>query len=259
MKLTRTLLAPFFISGLLLSNVSCAADADNNNGPDAKELEKYWAPVLEGSKITAVKPSPIKGLWEIQTGPHIFYTNESGDKIIIGDLISMENDAPVSLTETGREAARIAAIKELHPKDFIIYPAKKAKHNIYVFTDADCVYCRKFHAQRKELTDAGITVNYLAMPRTPPGSPSYTKAIAIWCSKDRQTAFDAAVEEEFKDADKTCEAGEKIVDRDVALARSFGANGTPTIILESGERIPGFIPAPELIKYLSDEEKAESQ
>jgi thiol:disulfide interchange protein DsbC len=257
MKINRSLFTSILLSGLMLTNVSCAADSDK--GPQAKDLDQRWTSVLDGAQITEVRPSPINGIWEVQAGPHIFYTNEAGDKLIIGDIITMEKDAPVNLTEQERGQARLATIKALNPEDFIVYAAKKPKHNLYVFTDADCVYCRKFHEQRQELMDAGITINYIAMPRTPPGSPSYKKSVAIWCAKDRQAAFNEAVKDELKDVETSCEAGEKIVAADVTLARNFGVSGTPALIFEDGTLVPGFLPAAELINYFDEQDKASSK
>lgn len=249
-------LATSLLIGLFISNVSCAAEnAGEAKGPNVEDLTSHWKVVLDGTPITAVKPSAMDGLWEVQAGGHVFYTNQSGDKLIIGDMLMMRDGQPVNLTEEERQGERAALLKTLNPKDFITFAAKDPKHTIYVFTDADCGYCRKFHEQRQELMDNGITINYLAMPRTPEGTPSYNKAVSIWCAKDRQAAMTEAKEDKLKDTNELCDDGKRIVAQDVALATSFGARGTPTIILQNGEIIPGFIPAENLIEYFNATKK----
>jgi thiol:disulfide interchange protein DsbC len=221
--------------------------------PNAESLQKEWGDLLQGTTIDDIKPSPIDGLWEVDAGAHVFYSNEKGDKLILGDILIVEpKEGIVNLTEERRMETRLSTIKSLDLKDMINYKAKKPKHDLYVFTDPDCGYCRKFHNERSELLDAGINIHYLAMPRTPPGSPSYNKSVSIWCADDRQKALTDAKKDAFKNGNKTCAAGEKIVARDVKLARQFGAQGTPTLVLDTGEVIPGYVPAKEIIGYYEE-------
>lgn len=246
---------PLFYTVTLLSLCIGSAIA----APTAKTLEKNWSEVLSGSKINHIEASPIDGLWEVDAGAHVFYSNEKGDKLIFGDILSLDpKEGYVNLTEERRMGTRMDAIKALNPKDMISYNAKNSKHDIYVFTDPDCGYCRKFHNERADLLKAGISIHYLAMPRTPPGSPSYNKSVAIWCAPDRQKALTDAKKDAFKDESKTCSAGEKIVATDVKLAREFGAQGTPTIVLDTGEVVPGYVPAEKIIEYYNENAKKTS-
>lgn len=228
--------------------------------PSAESLEKNWGEILQNTPIDDIRPSPIAGLWEVQAGAHVFYSDNKGDKLIFGDLLSLDaTSGYVNVTEEHRMETRMKVLESINPKDMITYPAKNAKHDVYVFTDPDCGYCRKFHNERDELIDAGINVHYLAMPRTPPGSPSYNKSVAIWCSPDRQKAMSQAKRDMFKNEDKTCAAGEKIVAADVKMARQFGAQGTPTIVLDTGEVVPGYVPSEEIIGYYEEYDETASK
>ena len=74
----------------------------------------------------------------------------------------------------------------------IVYPAKgKAKHVIYVFTDASCPYCHKLHENLPEINEKGIEVRYIAWPRGEQFMPTME---AVWCSADRKAAFNQAVQ-----------------------------------------------------------------
>ena len=242
---------------LFVASAFSALVAPAWGAPDKDTLQKQWKELLGDNKIESIQAGPIDGLYEVDSGSQLFYTNEKGDKLIFGDILALNAKTGFdNLTEERREQMRVQLLKSLDKNDMITFAAKEPKHSIYVFTDPDCGYCRKFHEQREALLDGGITINYLAMPRTPEGTPSYNKSVAIWCAKDRKEALTLAKEDKFKDTEKTCPEGEKIVATDVALARQFGAQGTPTIVLENGQVIPGYIPAEKLIEYYSEQAKA---
>lgn len=50
------------------------------------------------------------------------------------------------------------------------------KTAIYVFTDADCGYCRKFHSEIDEVNALGIEVRYLPWPRSEQTMPIMEKS-----------------------------------------------------------------------------------
>jgi thiol:disulfide interchange protein DsbC len=98
----------------------------------------------------------------------------------------------------------------------------------------------------------GITINYLFYPRAGKGSESYSKAVSVWCSKDRNVALTAAKKDQ-KIPTSTCP---NPVDEHMALAGAFQVNGTPMIVTEKGNIQPGYVPAQELAEILDAENKA---
>ncbi|MFI4955565.1 MAG: DsbC family protein, partial [Gammaproteobacteria bacterium] len=197
-KLRHLFITNAVMCTLAMSSV-WAADTPSNAGPDAETLKKQWGELLQDAEISKIKPASIPGLWEVDAGSHIFYATEKGDKLVFGDILALDPKAGyVNQTEESRQAIRLQILKDLDKNDMITFAAKDSKHNIYVFTDPDCGYCRKFHEERDAILNGGITINYLAMPRTPKGTPSYNKSVAIWCAKDRQQALTEAKEDKFK-------------------------------------------------------------
>lgn len=95
----------------------------------------------------------------------------------------------------------------------------------------------------------GVRIRYLAFPRAGIPSSSYDKYVSAWCSEDQQTAMSKA-----KDG---VEIPKKICDNPVqaqfALGRSVGVRGTPSLILESGELVPGYVSPPQLLEILEDD------
>jgi thiol:disulfide interchange protein DsbC len=97
-----------------------------------------------------------------------------------------------------------------------------------------------------ELNRLGVRVRYLMYPRGGPGSESWAKAEAVWCSADRRDALTRAKAGETVTARK-CQSQ---VEKHYALGRDLGIRGTPGIITDRGDYIGGYLPAPQLLERL---------
>ena len=236
-RLIVTLLAVLFAAPL-------ASRADE--AIDAK-LAARLRTVLPDAAITSVKPAPIPGLYEVMLGPTVLYMTPDAKYVFKGDVIDL--DGRVNLTDQLRTQARVAAFHQVGDTSAITFAASggKAKHSIYVFTDIDCGYCRKMHQQIKVLNDGGVTVNYLAFPRTGLDSESYDKAVAVWCAADPKVALtEAKLGKRVKSA--KCD---NPVAKHFHLGEAMGVHGTPAVYSEAGEELGGYIPAQELIQILN--------
>jgi thiol:disulfide interchange protein DsbC len=89
-------------------------------------------------------------------------------------------------------------------------------------------------------------VRYLAYPRAGVGSPSYDKAVSVWCAKDRHKAMDEA-KRGTTPPKASCDAPVKA---HMALGASVGVTGTPAIVLEDGTLMPGYLPPQKLAAAL---------
>ena len=138
-------------------------------------------------------------------------------------------------------------LQKIDETSLIKFSPKEIKYKIYVFTDVDCGFCRKFHNQIASYLDEGIQVNYLAFPRSGTESETYKKMSIAWCSANKQEVLTGLKEDKsFEQID--CE--DNPIKTHFELAKSIEIQGTPTIISQSGFTIPGYIEAKELIKYL---------
>jgi thiol:disulfide interchange protein DsbC len=95
-----------------------------------------------------------------------------------------------------------------------------------------------------------VRVRYLFFPRTGPDTESWAKADAVWCSADRNAAFTSAKLGKKLDLKKKC-AGSPVAG-EYELGREVGITGTPGIVLESGELIPGYLSPPQLIAHFKE-------
>jgi thiol:disulfide interchange protein DsbC len=223
-----------------------AADA----GEVEQQIRNSLQVLLPGVVPDSVSETPIPGIYEVMFGPRLMYITGDGRYVMQGSLIDLEKRE--NLTEPRLKTAKLKAIEAIGEDKMIIFGPSAAKHTITVFTDVDCGYCRKLHSEIDQYNDLGIRVRYLLYPRAGERSDSYNKAVSAWCADDRKAALTASKQGK-KIESRTCD---NPVDEHLALGRQFGLQGTPTIVLESGETIPGYVPASKLIKALEQDKVA---
>ena len=229
-------------TALMLFGLTCVtANADE------EAIRKALSLAMPASKVEAIKPSVIKGLYEAAVGANIYYVSEDGKYLIQGRLVDIA--ARKDLTEEKLNGTRKLAIENMGKENMIIFKAKIPKYTVTIFTDIDCGYCRKLHSELDQYSAEGITIQYLFFPRAGKGSESYNKAVSVWCADDRNVALTAAKKDKSI-AVKTCD---NPIDKHMKLAEDFDVKGTPMIVTEGGNILPGYLPAKQLVEALESE------
>lgn len=206
----------------------------------ADRVRSSLAVLLPDARPDSVNATPVPGLYEVMFGPRLIYMSGDGRYVLQGAMIDLEKRE--NLTEPRLAAAKKRAIEAIGEDNMLIYGDPKSAHTITVFTDIDCAYCRKFHGEMDKLNENGIRVRYLMYPRAGEGSPSYKKAVSAWCADDPHAALTAAKRGTEIPA-KTCD---NPIAGHLALGRSMGIQGTPSLVLENGDMLPGYVPANRL-------------
>jgi len=234
----------------IISVVAFAVSALFVGTPQADEaaVKGAIAKAMPAVKIDSIKPSEIKGVFEVMVGANIFYASEDGKYLLQGHLVDLASRT--DLTEEKLGGARKAALDKVGEDNMIIFKPKIGKYMVSVFTDIDCGYCRKLHSEIDQYLAEGIKVRYLFYPRAGKGSDSYTKAISVWCADDRNKALTEA-KKGATPKEKTCA---NPVDQHMQLANDFEVRGTPLIVTEKGNLLPGYVPAKQLAEFLKDEQ-----
>jgi thiol:disulfide interchange protein DsbC len=205
-------------------------------------------------EVEDVRPSPVPGLYEVSSGAEVGYVSADGRFYIDGDVFDMGSKQ--NLTEDRRKQGRLALMAGIDDADTIIFaPKTPARHTVTVFTDTECVYCRRMHGEMAELNRLGIRVRYLMYPRGGPGSDAWRKAEAVWCSDDRRDALTRAKRGE-KISAQSCETP---IAAQYELGRQMGITGTPGIITDRGEFLAGYATAAYLGAYLEDPASASAK
>ncbi len=200
---------------------------------------------LPGIVIRDVGETPVDGIYQVSLDNGVIYVSGDGRYVFNGKLIDLEMGR--DLTESVVAQQRLEQLDTVPESNMIIYePTGDTRHTITTFTDVDCPYCRKMHNEMSQLNDAGVRVRYLLYPRTGVGSPSYKKAVSVWCAKDQRAEMDLA---KAGGTPKSRECPNP-VNEHMALGQRLGLTGTPMTITDTGSRIVGYVPALELVRNL---------
>ena len=203
-----------------------------------------------GMSVKGIKQSQVDGLFVVDIGDlQPIYASKDGNFFLYGEMYAIKNGELLNTTKQEISLNRKAILdSELSEKDFITFAATDEKHVITVFTDVDCGYCRKFHGEIEDYNAQGITVNYVAFPRSGLESESYNKIVSAWCSSDPKGTL-TAFKEGRDPALKLCQ--DHPVEDHYLLGQRIGITGTPAIISSSGDLLPGYLPPMELLKKLN--------
>ena len=234
----------FAAAALALVSTFAAAAATENTAEQA--IRKTLQSLELDVPVESVASSPLNGLYEVKLqGGRVLYASPDGQFVMQGYLFQIQDGKPVNLTEKTERLGVAKLINGIPVGEMVVYPAKgETKSHITVFTDTTCPYCHKLHAEVPELNRRGIEVRYVAFPRQGLGSAGDEQLQAVWCSTDRRAALDKMVEgKEIKAAKCSNPVGKQF-----QLGQSIGVNGTPAIVLENGQVIPGYQPAPQVAK-----------
>lgn len=218
---------------------------------DVAAIKKILAQIVPGETPEAIAPTAMPKIYEVVYGAQIMYVSSDGRFLIQGDLYDLNKRE--NLTENTRNGQRLKMVKGIDTSSMIIFkPKGKPKHVLTVFTDIDCGYCRKLHSLIDDYLAAGIEVRYLSFPRAGVGSKSYEKAVSVWCADDRKSALTdakAGKNPPHRECDNP-------VKQHMKLAERFGVTGTPTLVLDSGDVIPGFIEPAKLSAMMDGRQAA---
>ena len=232
-------------SYLLITLFAFAVFADDN------EITKKINKVLpSGMSIKNIKESPLEGLYIVDIGDlQPIYASKDGNFFFYGELYSVQGGSLQNTTKNEVNLRRKSLLDgSLSAEDFITFKAKNERHVVTVFTDVDCGYCRKFHSEIDDFNNAGITVNYVAFPRSGLKSDSYDKIVGAWCSNNPKQAL-TELKQGLDPELLLCE--NHPVEKHYILGQRIGITGTPAIVTSSGELLPGYLPPLDLLQRLN--------
>mgnify|MGYP001812070873 FL=1 len=225
--------------GLLLA-VSAPAMADE----DYSAVEERIRAMAPNASSIAISETPIEGVLMVQVSGDIVYATADGKYLIQGRVIDMETREDI--TEGAKSEIRKELMVDIDQESQIVFAPEEPSYELTVFTDIDCGYCRKLHAQVPEYNENGISIRYMAFPRAGIGSRSYEKAVTVWCADDPQQAMtDAKAGEEM--APVQCD---NPVAEQYQLGQAMGVSGTPALLTADGQLIPGYVPPSQLRERL---------
>ncbi|MBE1302010.1 MAG: thioredoxin fold domain-containing protein [Alteromonadaceae bacterium] len=251
MKFTRTLLAVSMLFGSALTT------ADESAQPTHSDYKTVIA-----EKTKAITPFDVQeinetesGLVEIITNKGILYSTADGKYLFSGQLHAFE-DGLVNLTKLKKAEKAVGMIDNLRDQ-FITYEAENQKHEVVVFFDTTCGFCRKMHSEMASYNEMGITVHYaifprngIYIPRTEQFTPSYLTMQSVVCAPDKQLAMDLLMAQQ----DVPSIQCQNEIEASYDLGNWLGVRGTPQIYGVDGKQLTrGYAPAADLLKSLESQ------
>jgi thiol:disulfide interchange protein DsbC len=199
-------------------------------------LRKNLGPDID---VTSVAPTPLAGIFEVNVGKQLIYTDRSANYLLVGQLIE---------SRTRRNLTQIA-LQDASKIDFASLPLANAiksvkgdgSRRMAVFADPYCPYCKRLEQTMQKLNN--VTIYTFLFPILTPDSKPMSDA--IWCAPDRDSAWSSWMLNGSKPP-RGAACNTAAIISNLALARGLGISGTPTIIFSNGTERSGALPLDEL-------------
>jgi thiol:disulfide interchange protein DsbC len=209
---------------------------------DTEQIKSALRKKFPEAPVDSVRKVPYGNLYEVLANGELFYTDDKTSFLLLGALIDTKTKENV----TDLRMRQVNAIKfeDLPLEQAIKIVRGNGSRKVAIFEDPNCGYCKRFERDLLGISD--ITVYVFLYPILSPDSVEKTKA--VWCAPDRAKAWiDLMVNQANPPAATKCETP---VEKTLAFGREKRIQGTPTIIFENGERVPGAIPIAQFEKKL---------
>ena len=232
--------------GLALSLAASTGNAQENKADAAARIQKTLQARIPRITIEKVQPSQWPWLYEVVTDGELFYTDATGDYLFYGKVMD---------TRT-REDLTTKRWNDLLKVDFNSLPLnlalKQVKGNgsrkLVVFADPFCPYCVVFEKTLLEVTNVTVYTFLFPIESIHPGATERSKA--IWCMKDRHAAWIAWMNSKQAPAAGNCST--ESLTTVFKLGEKMKITGTPTLIFEDGNRVPGAVGKTQLEEALNE-------
>jgi thiol:disulfide interchange protein DsbC len=199
-------------------------------------------------QVESIHKSPVAGLYELNTGAELLYTND-GTLIFAGRIVDSKS----------REDLTAARWDELNAIDFNALPLDLAiksvrgdgSRKIAVFADPLCPYCRQLEQEMQGVTNVTVYTFLFPLETLHPGAS--VKAVDIWCSKDRSSAWSKWMLQKTEPGNTRCTGAP--IDKLQALGQKLHVDSTPTMFTVDGKRTRGAIKHNEIEQLLANTHK----
>lgn len=242
-RITATLLS-LVLSTQLIAN----GEVPKNDQDQARLIKEKISQRLVNTPIEKVVQSvEFPSLYEVHSGPNIFFTDEKSDFIMIGHVFDMNGTdltqiklAPKveafrkkAMEEQAKEQALINKKYLDVKKDIDLTKALKigqGKHEVVVFTNSECHFCR----DSERMIEGGDMTKYVFFTTYLAPQASKPKSIHVLCSKSPEKEYAKMMRGELDGKPLlSCEKGEKRLDEMMREASKLDRFGTPLFFIDN--------------------------
>jgi thiol:disulfide interchange protein DsbC len=241
MKFTRLIALPVILL-VALAGAACA-DESTIRSEIAKKFPK--------ATVESISKLPI-GLYEVVVDGEILYTDAEFSFLVLEGSI-VDTKSMTNLTAARHQEMEDARLKKLAfpfeqlPFDMAFKKVKgDGSRRIAVFSDPDCPYCKRLEQSLAKIDNVTIYTFLFPLEQLHPKAPAVARS--IWCSPDRQKAWDDYMLKGI--APKAAGTCDNPVDKLVEFGQSKRISGTPTLFFTDGRRVPGAVPVEQIESFL---------
>ena len=225
--------------------VTCLLLCSNSIWAQDANLKKTLAERLPSlPKIEEISKTPMPGVFEIRVqGNEIFYTDAKGDFLIQGALIDTKQKR--NLTEERNDKLSAIPFDSLPLKYAFTQVKGNGKRKLVIFADPNCGYCKRFERDLQKIDN--VTIYHMMYPVL--GEDSKVKSRNIACAKDRAKTWNDWMLQGVTPPVATCDNHN--IEAIVEFGKKHHINGTPTLFVADGTRVPGAIEAAQIESLLN--------
>ncbi len=230
-------------AGLYLA-LLCNVSVTFAQAPSIEKMKSALQGHMDVSQIKGVATTPLPGIYEINTGSEIIYTDTNGRYVFYGNLFDLDKSS--NLTET-----RLSLLNRVNFSDFpfaqsLVSKRGTGKRQLVIFADPNCGYCKRLEKDLQKVRD--LTVYTFLTPILSPDSNK--KSRQIWCSTDRNEAWQNwMLQNTPPSSNKECSSP---IDSNIALSQKLGVKATPTLFFTDGSRVPGALSSEAIERKLNE-------
>jgi thiol:disulfide interchange protein DsbC len=238
---------------MAFSDTGCEGDCNKCHTlekAEAADIIKKIRPA--DARVTGVRISPIKGLWEIsiqqQGKEEPVYLDFSKKFIVQGPIVELATGVDKTKEQYKKKKEyKGVDVSKISLKSALLLGSRNAKKKVIVFTDPDCPFCGVLHEEMKTVVkqrgDIAFYIRLLPLKMHP---DAYWKSKSIVCSNSLQMLEDNFIKKPIQ----RNECNTKVVDNTISVAQKLKISGTPTIIFGNGIMQAGAMGAADLIKLI---------
>jgi thiol:disulfide interchange protein DsbC len=225
--------------------VTCLLLCSNSIWAQDANLKKTLAERLPSlPKIEEISKTPMPGVFEIRVqGNEIFYTDAKGDFLIQGALIDTKQKR--NLTEERNDKLSAVPFDSLPLKYAFTQVKGNGKRKLVIFADPNCGYCKRFERDLQKIDN--VTIYHMMYPVL--GEDSKVKSRNIACAKDRAKTWNDWMLQGTTPPTANCDNHN--IEAIVEFGKKYRINGTPTLFVADGTRVPGAIDAAQVETLLN--------
>jgi thiol:disulfide interchange protein DsbC len=251
---TAALLILTVSSAFAMATEGCGGDCATCHTMTVKEADTLLKGM--GGEVKQVRPAPVRGLWEVtvlskDNKQALAYVDYGKKHIIPGAIFEIATKKQVTSTVLPPPKPQKVKVSAIPRNNSIILGNPSGARKLFLFTDPDCPFCAKQHAELTKLLagnpDLAVYVKLNPLKMHP---KAYDRSRAILSGTEPAKLLDDAFNGKALPAvtPRTSSAG---VDETKKIAGKLGLNSTPTLVLPDGRVLTGFQEAAVIEKALA--------